>query len=129
MLSAQEIIPLDTANIEINAQGYVLEEFANKDATELNLSWNLFHETWPGDVLITGGGQNGLHIANIKVDANKSDIVNFNPRVREPIDGVIETWEISDMFEESELDHLKDIPVVLKDRVWKRKLNVEEALQ
>ena len=92
-----------------------------------NLSWNLFHEPAAGDIVIRGGGAEAMHIADIKIDMNAFQLVDFSPGVREPIEGAIAEWEISDMFEEKELEDPTKLEPVINARKWGRKIQLEEG--
>lgn len=92
-----------------------------------NLSWRLFHEAKAGDIYVRGGGLQAMHIANIKVDENATQLVNFNPVERKAIPDVIKEWEVSDMFEEKALDNPKNMKSVIKKRTWGRKIYLEEG--
>lgn len=96
-------------------------------ATEPNLSWELTMPVKPGSVILRGGRVTGLHIANIKIDPNATEIKNFKPIRREPIKGLIPQWEISDMFEEKSLEDPSKLPAVIEARKWERYLEVEEG--
>lgn len=91
-----------------------------------NLSWNLTHEPVIGGVVIRGGRFTGMHLADIKVDKNATKLVDFKPVEREPLEGIIQEWEISDMFEEKELNNPKKINELVKSRIWQGKLKIEE---
>ena len=97
------------------------------NSTEPNLSWNLFLEPKSGDIIFRGGIRSGIHIANISVDKNKTELKNFKPNEREPIEGLISEWEISDMFEEKLLEDPKKIKSVSEGRTWGRKIQLEEG--
>lgn len=92
-----------------------------------NLSWHLFHETKPGEIIIRGGGLKALHIANIKVDDKTPELIDFKPIERKAIPDLIQTWEVSDMFEEKLLDNPNQIKSLIKNRKWGRTIKVEEG--
>jgi len=92
-----------------------------------NLSWNLFLEPVEGGIVLRGGGAKAMHIADIKIDRNSSEISDFNPIEREPIDALIPEWEISDMFEEKDLEDPTKLEPVISKRQWGRKIQVEEG--
>ncbi|MDW3209433.1 MAG: hypothetical protein R8N23_06175 [Reichenbachiella sp.] len=96
-------------------------------ADEPNLSWELTMPVKPGSIILRGGRVTGLHIANVKVDPNATEIKNFNPIPRKPIEGLIPEWEISDMFEEKLLEDPSKIPAVIEARKWERSVKVEEG--
>ncbi len=93
-----------------------------------NLSWNLFHEPAAGDIVIRGGGAQAMHIADVKIDANSYQLADFSPNDREPIEGAIPEWEISDMFDEKDLDDLSKLKKVIDTRTWGRKIQLMEGV-
>lgn len=96
-------------------------------AKEPNLSWNLFHKTQNGKLAFRGGNRSGLHFANIKIDENKHNIVNFKPINRKPIEGLIASWKISDKFEEKLLNDFDNIKNLIKNRKWNNTIKLEEG--
>ena len=94
---------------------------------EPQLSWNLFHEAKEGGVAFTGGRFSGLHLANITIDRKLPQLINFKPGERKPIDGLIQEWEISDVFEEKLLDDTANIKGLIKERKWGEKIQIEEG--
>lgn len=92
-----------------------------------NLSWNLFHEAKAGKVVFTGGNTSGLHLANLKIDHKDPTLVDFKPITRKPIDDLINSWQISDMFEEKLLDNPDSLELIIKSREWMGKVGVEEG--
>ncbi|PIA82213.1 hypothetical protein BFR04_10625 [Gaetbulibacter sp. 4G1] len=96
-------------------------------ADTANLSWNLSHKPIVGGVTIRGGRFTGMHVADIKVDKNATTLVNFNPVEREPIEGLVPQWEISDMFEEKLLNSPSSLNELIKNRNWQGKVKVEEG--
>nr|WP_298789778.1 hypothetical protein [uncultured Allomuricauda sp.] len=92
------------------------------------LSWQLFHEPKAGKISFTGGGASGIHIANIKINNDVHDIKDFVPGKREPIDGAIAQWEVSDKFEEKLLDDTSKLESVVADRKWGKKIYLEEGV-
>ena len=95
---------------------------------EPHLSWYLFSDSKRGRVALRGGNRSGFHIANIKVSEESPELSKFNPIDRDPIEGLIQEWEISDMFEEKLLDDLNNLDVVLRERKWQGKISVEEGV-
>ena len=91
-----------------------------------NLSWNLFHETKAGGLMIRGG-RVPLHIADIKIDKNNYELIDFNPIENKPIEGLIQEWEVSDMFEEKLLLDPSKLKAVIDNRKWGRKIVLEEG--
>jgi hypothetical protein len=94
---------------------------------EPNLSWVLFHKPKEGDVILRGGGNKGMHLANIKINKEANELVNFNAIDRDPIEGLVPEWEISDMFEENDLEDVSGLQEVIDARSWGRKIQVEEG--
>lgn len=94
---------------------------------EPQLSWHLFHEAKEGQVTFSGGRFTGMHLANIIIDRKLPQLINFKPIKRKPIDGLIQEWEISDVFEEKLLDNAENIKNVIKARKWDKKIQVEEG--
>ena len=92
-----------------------------------HLSWNLFHTPKKGKVVIRGGNRTGMHIANVKITHEKPELIDFKPVKREPIEGLVSEWEISDMFEEKLLETPNEIANILNDRTWQGKIFVEEG--
>ncbi len=92
-----------------------------------NLSWNLFHPTQEGTLFFRGGNRSGMHLANIRIDKNSKEIVDFEPGVRESIKGLISEWELSDKFEEKLLDNPTSLKSVIASRSWGKKIKVEEG--
>ena len=97
-------------------------------STDPHLSWQLFHQPSPGGIVIRGGNQTGLHIANVKISAENPELVNFSPVERAPIEGAIEAWEISDKFEEKMLDNPNDLEGLINSRSWQGRLSLAEGV-
>ncbi len=94
---------------------------------EPQLSWRLFHKPKAGDVVFTGGNRSGMHLANIRVDQSKFGLKDFSPVARTPMKNLIQTWEISDKFEEKLLDNPSKLTKVITARKWIGKIEVEEG--
>ncbi|GAA4271594.1 hypothetical protein U6A24_13490 [Aquimarina gracilis] len=92
-----------------------------------NLSWNLVHEPKEGGIAIGGGGAGPMHYANFKLNKEEYEIVDFNPAKRKPIQGLIQAWEVSDKFEEKQLDNLNTLKPLIAKRKWGKKIRVEEG--
>ncbi len=92
-----------------------------------NLSWNLVHKPREGGVAIGGGGAGPMHYANFKINNKKYEIIDFNPIKREPIQGLIQEWEISDKFEEKQVDDINALKSLISNRKWRGKIRVEEG--
>lgn len=95
---------------------------------EPNLSWNLFSNRKDGDITFSGGSSSGFHIANIKIDFKKPIIENFSPKERKPIEGVIDSWKISDKFEENRLDDIANLKRLISERTWNHNATIDEGV-
>ncbi|MDT7831759.1 hypothetical protein RQM59_05170 [Flavobacteriaceae bacterium S356] len=116
----------DWTHVKVVVNGNKAQVFLNHSETP-NLSWNLFHETKPGEVIIRGGGLKAMHIANVKIDENAKTLMNFKPIERKAIPGLVSKWEVSDMFEEKLLADPHKVASVIRNRKWGRKIVVEEG--
>ncbi len=92
-----------------------------------NLSWKLFHKPVSGKVILRGGNTSGFHIANIKISTEAPELIGFKPIERDAIDGLITSWEISDMFEEKLVADPSKLNSVIESRKWQGKVQVEEG--
>ncbi|MEM7296632.1 MAG: hypothetical protein AAF391_00020 [Bacteroidota bacterium] len=92
-----------------------------------NLSWNLFHPTEKGGVMFSGGNASGMHLANISISHEAPSIEDFNPISREPINNLVTSWEVSDMFEEQLLSDLDQLDDLIDARKWQGNVQVEEG--
>jgi len=92
-----------------------------------NISWNLFHSAREGELTIRAGGASAMHLANIIINKEKLKMLDFNPIKRDPIKGLIQEWEISDMFEEKLLNNPDSISFLVDQRSWQGKIKVEEG--
>lgn len=97
------------------------------NAEQPNLSWNLFHKPKTGGLLIRGS-RLPIHIADIKIDRKNYKLKNFKPIKNKSIEGIIESWQISDKFQETELDTIVNIKNIISKRTWKHTVNVEEGV-
>lgn len=97
-------------------------------AEKPNLSWNFTKPARTGNIVFAGGGASAVHLADIKIDLNTPTINNFEPGTREPIENLIQEWQISDIFEEKILDNPSDIKQVIEERTWEKKIQVEEGV-
>lgn len=116
----------DWTHVKMVVRGDKAQVFLDNSESP-NLSWELFHETQPGGISLTGGNQSGLHIANVRVSYETPELVDFDPVVREPIPGLIQTWSISDKFTESRLEALDSIAYLIDQRKWQGDVAVEEG--
>lgn len=96
-------------------------------AVKPNLSWNLFLEPQEGELIIRGGGTQAIHIADVKINKNEIELKDFNAIERKPIKGLIQEWEISDMFERKLLDDPSNLTPAIDGRTWDRKIQIEEG--
>ena len=96
-------------------------------AEEPNLSWNLFIEPQEGEIIIRGGGREAIHIADVKINKNEFTLKDFSPIERKPIDGLVQEWAISDMFEKTLLEDPANLSSAIENRTWGRKIQVEEG--
>ncbi|NVJ46007.1 MAG: DUF1080 domain-containing protein [Cytophagia bacterium] len=94
---------------------------------EPNLSWFLFTENKSGKIVLRGGNQSGMHIANIRVNHERPQLLNFNPIERGPVEGLIENWEISEKFEEQVLSDPTRLSNTIKDIKWQGILGIDEG--
>lgn len=97
-------------------------------AKKPQLSWYLFHAPTEGNLIFTGGRFEGLHMADIKINPNEYELVDFNPIERNQIKGLVPEWEISDMFEENLLEDPSQFEGVISKRSWGRRIQVEEGI-
>lgn len=116
----------DWTHVRILVNGDRAQVFLDHSETP-HLSWNLFHEAKRGAVILTGGNRSGMHLANIRVSDEVPDLTNFQPVDRQPIEGLIPSWEISDMFEEKLLDDPEQIVSAIQNRTWQGKVMIEEG--
>lgn len=94
---------------------------------EPHLSWNTFHEVMPGSIILTGGNQTGMHIADIKISTETPTINDFVPIQNEPTEGLISQWSISDKFSEELLNEMDDLNNVIESRKWIGTIDIEEG--
>ncbi len=92
-----------------------------------HLSWDLYHPAQEGGLVIRGGGASGMHIADVIVDENASELIDFKTIERKPIEGLVREWEVSDMFEEKLLADPANLAPTIENRKWGRKIQVEEG--
>ncbi len=91
-----------------------------------HLSWNLVHEPQKGKIRF-GGGYAAMHYADFTVDKSATELVDFQPIVRKPIEGLVAEWQVSDMFEETLLNDPNKIAALVSEREWKGRIQVEEG--
>lgn len=92
-----------------------------------NLSWKLYHEPKAGKVVLRGGNMSGIHIANIKISDETPTFVDYAPKERKPLEGIVQEWTISDMFEENKLADPEKIEELIASRKWQGKIQVSEG--
>ncbi|MEQ9301610.1 MAG: hypothetical protein RIF33_23730 [Cyclobacteriaceae bacterium] len=91
------------------------------------LSWDLTHEPIEGQVVFTGGNRSGMHLANIKIDPDNVELIDFETQERKPINGIIQSWEISEKFEENRLDDIELLDAMINEIGWKGNVKAEEG--
>ncbi len=116
----------DWTHVKIVVNGNKAQVFLDHAKTP-NLSWYLFNETKSGGIILRGGGLQAMHIANVKVDATASTLIDFKPIERKAIPGLISEWEVSDKFEEKALTDIGKLPALIKNRKWGKKIQLEEG--
>ncbi|MEQ8583083.1 MAG: hypothetical protein RIC30_10890 [Marinoscillum sp.] len=92
-----------------------------------HLSWVLFHPAQPGQVVFRGGGASGMHLANMSINHNEYELLDFKPGIREPIEGLVPAWQVSDMFEEKLLADPASLQQLIAERKWGGTIKVEEG--
>ena len=92
-----------------------------------NLSWKLYHPTKAGTISLRGGNRSGMHIANIKIDHAKPQMIDYETIPSDSIAGLIQTWQISDKFEEKELADVSGLTSLIQKRTWQGSIDVEEG--
>ncbi len=92
-----------------------------------NHSWNLTLPVKEGGIALTGGNNVAIHIADVSIDPNATTLVDFNPIEKEPIENLVQEWEISDKFEESSLEEVQKLAQVINQRKWNKTLQIEEG--
>ena len=97
-------------------------------AEKPNLSWNLFHEPKSGAIIFRGGNRSGMHLANISINKNKTELQDFKPNERKPIENLIPEWQISNKFDEKLLKDPSKIDSLISTRKWQGKIQVEEGI-
>ena len=116
----------DWTHVKIVVNGDKAQVFLD-GATKPNLSWNLFHQPKNGDLIFTGGNRSGMHLANIRIDENKTELIDFKPGERKPIEGLIPRWQVSNKFKEKDLNDSNNIAALIKARKWAGTIQVEEG--
>jgi hypothetical protein len=91
------------------------------------LSWKLYHKPQKGRIVLRGGGRSGIHIADVKVSHEPPQLTDFAPKERKPLENIVETWTISDMFEENLLDDPSKIQEVISARKWQGEIKIDEG--
>ena len=107
-----------------NNKAQVFLDYAEKP----NLCWNLFHKTQEGGITFRGGRFSGMHLANIKITPNQTKIIDFTPIKRTPLENLISKWEISNMFEEKQLNNIRKLKTLLDSRKWLGDIKIEEGI-
>ena len=90
-------------------------------------SWMLYHQPQKGRVVLRGGGRSGIHIADIRITHDAPELIDFSPKQRKPLEGIIQAWTISDMFEENLLEDPSKIQELISNRKWQGQIRVDEG--
>ena len=114
-------------HVKIVVQGERAQVYLD-NAEKPNLSWRLFHSQKAGGIRLSGGLVSGVHLANIRVNTTEPNITDFNPIARKPIEGLIPQWEVSDKFEEKQLENIKSLSSLIGAREWGKTISVEEGI-
>lgn len=115
----------DWTHVKLVINGQKAQVYLDHSAIP-NHSWELTNGIEIGQIAIGGVGA-GLHYANFKIDSTSSDLIDFKAVPVTKKSGLIEDWEVSDKFEENELDKISTVSNVLKNRVWEKAIQVEEG--
>ncbi|MEM9544572.1 MAG: hypothetical protein AAGA77_01295 [Bacteroidota bacterium] len=91
-------------------------------------SWNLFHPVRKGKIMLQAGNRSGMHLADIKISNQTPELINFSPGKRKGIDGLIQSWQVSDKFEKSLLEDHQNLSNVIDQRTWRKTISVEEGV-
>ena len=68
-----------------------------------------------------------MHYANFIIDKSKTEIIDFKPIARKPIDRLVQNWQISEMFEEKLLEVPKSMDSLISKIGWQGEIKVEEG--
>ncbi|MGJ8663761.1 MAG: hypothetical protein ACSHWU_08920, partial [Marinicella sp.] len=90
-----------------------------------HLSWVLKHKPRAGKVAI-GGGFAPMHYANFTIDESQTELIDFAVKTKPLVENIIEKWQISDQFEESELIDLEGLLELIEARTWEGTVDVED---
>ncbi len=93
-----------------------------------HISWEPFHKQRAGSVIFSGGNRSGMHLANIQIDLNDPVIEDFEPLTRAPIDDIVDTWSVSQKFDESRLEDLAGLEDMISEMQWLGEVRVEEGV-
>lgn len=104
---------------EARAQVYL--DYAEKP----QLSWHLQHAPQTGKIAF-GGSFAPMHYANFKIDKTDTEIVDFTAIEKDPLQGIVREWQISDKFKETDLNDPAQLKTVINDRIWGKRISVEE---
>jgi hypothetical protein len=91
------------------------------------LSWKLVHPPSVGSIAI-GGSFAPMYYANFKLTLSDTAMVDFQPIIRKSIPNLIQEWQLSDMFEESELNDLDNLNKLINDRQWNESVGIDEGI-
>lgn len=116
----------DWTHVEIRVNEGKAQVFLDH-SEQPHLSWNLFHPVREGGISFQGGKFSGVHYANIRIDMEVPDLVSFAPVERKPIQGLVDSWQVSDKFEEQLLMDHENLLELIRERTWKDQIMVEEG--
>jgi len=116
----------DWTHVKILVNGDKAQVFLD-GSEKPHLSWHLFHETKEGKATLRGGNRSGIHIANVHISNTAPILKDFNTIVRKPIEGLVEKWQVSDMFSEKLLEDHRKIDRVINQRQWQGTIKTEEG--
>ena len=116
----------DWTHIKVLVNGDRAQVFLDHSETP-HLSWNLFHPTQKGGIALRGGNRSSMHLANVSISHEAPELKDFSPIERKPTEGLFQTWEISDMFEERLLADPDQLSKLIEQRSWQGKIEVEEG--
>lgn len=91
-----------------------------------NLSWILKHEAKAGGISI-GGGFAPMHYANLNIDPDANELIDFEIIQNEPVEGAIQEWSVSDKFEEQRLKNLDSLDFLISERKWGNTIEIDET--
>lgn len=90
-----------------------------------HLSWNLKQEPKSGSIGLYSSVA-PIHYANFSYQSDVGELIDFKVKKAPLIEGVIESWTVSDKFEEVELESYDSFDKLIKERSWKQEVEIEE---